>query len=177
MTPGAQPPFGLKMLGPVLMRYGSPEQQQRFLPRIRSGADWWCQGYSEPGAGSDLAALKTRAERDGSHYVINGQKVRNTGGQHGDWIFCLVRTDSTRRAQQGISFVLVDMRSPGITVRPARLLDGTFEVNEIWFDRVRVPIENRVAAENEGWACAKFLLGQERTSSAGVGGSRREPRS
>jgi len=171
-----QLPFGLKMVAPVLMRYGSPAQRERFLPRILSGEDWWCQGYSEPGSGSDLASLKTRARREGGEYVINGQKAWNTRGQHADWIFCLVRTDPGRKAQQGISFVLVDMRSPGITVRPTRLLDGTFEVNEIWFDNVRVPVENRVGEENEGWTYAKYLLGHERTNIAGVGGSRRELR-
>jgi len=168
-----QLPFGIKMVAPVLMRYGSAEQQQRFLPRILSGADWWCQGYSEPGAGSDLAALKTRAERDGDSYVVNGQKVWNTLGQFADWIFCLVRTDPSAKAQRGISFLLIDMKSPGIKVRQTRLLDGTDEVNEIWFDNVRVPVANRIGEENEGWTCAKFLLGHERASIAGIGASQR----
>lgn len=169
-----QLPFGLKMVAPVLQRYGTPEQQQRFLPGILEGRDWWCQGYSEPGSGSDLASLKTRARRDGDHYVVDGQKVWNTLGQHADWIFCLVRTDPEAKPQKGISFLLIDMRTPGITVRPTRLLDGSDEVNEVWFDGVRVPVGNRVGAENEGWTCAKYLLGHERTNIAGIGASRRE---
>ena len=168
--------FGIKMVAPVLMRYGSPEQQRRFLPRILAAEDWWCQGYSEPGSGSDLASLKMKAERDGDEYVLNGQKVWNTLGQFADWIFCLVRTDATGKPQKGISFLLVDMKSPGITVRPTRLLDGTFEVNEIWFDNVRVPVGNRVGEENQGWTYAKFLLGHERTNIAGIGACRRELR-
>ncbi|MEO7916685.1 MAG: acyl-CoA dehydrogenase family protein, partial [Dokdonella sp.] len=166
--------FGLKMVAPVLMRFGSPEQQQRFLPRIVDASEWWCQGYSEPGAGSDLSSLRMRAERDGDDYVLNGQKAWNTLGQFADWIFCLVRTDPAAKPQRGISFVLVDMKSPGITVRPTRLLDGSHEVNEIWFDDVRIPVSNRVGAENEGWTYAKFLLGHERTNIAGVGASQRE---
>ena len=168
--------FGIKMVAPVLMRYGSPEQQRRFLPRILAAEDWWCQGYSEPGSGSDLASLKMKAERDGDEYVLNGQKVWNTLGQFADWIFCLVRTDAAGKPQKGISFLLVDMKSPGITVRPTRLLDGTFEVNEIWFDNVRVPVGNRVGEENQGWTYAKFLLGHERTNIAGIGACRRELR-
>jgi len=172
-------PFGLKMVAPVIMAFGSPEQQQRFLPRIISGEDWWCQGYSEPGAGSDLASLKTRAERrtdaDGEHYVVNGQKTWNTLGQYADWIFCLVRTDpNAPKQQQGISFLLIDMKTPGITVRPIITLDGAHEVNEIWFENVRVPVENRIGEENRGWTYAKFLLGHERTNIAGVGASKRE---
>ncbi len=165
--------FGIKMIGPVLIRYGTPAQQQQFLPGVLSGIDWWCQGYSEPGSGSDLASLRMQAVRDGDHYVLNGQKIWNTLGQFADWIFCLVRTDSGGKPQRGISFVLVDMRSPGITVRPTRLLDGTYEVNEIWFDNVRVPVANRIGEENEGWTCAKFLLGHERTNIAGIGPSKR----
>jgi hypothetical protein len=168
--------FGVKMVAPVLMRYGSPEQQQRFLPRILSGEDWWCQGYSETGSGSDLASLKMKAERDGDDYVLNGSKVWNTLGQFADWIFCLVRTDSSGKPQKGISFLLIDMKSPGIGVRPTRLLDGTYEVNEIRFDSVRVPVSNRVGEENAGWTYAKFLLGHERTNIAGVGMSKRELR-
>jgi alkylation response protein AidB-like acyl-CoA dehydrogenase len=168
-----QLPFGLRMLAPVLMKFGNPAQQQHFLPRILSGADWWCQGYSEPGAGSDLASLKTQASRDGAHYVVNGQKCWNTLGQHADWIFCLVRTDAAAKPQRGISLLLIDMHSPGITVRPTRLLDGTCEVNEIFLQDVRVPVENRVGDENAGWTYAKFLLGHERTGIAGVGASRR----
>ena len=170
----AQLPFGLRMLGPVLIQYGSPEQQQRFLPRILSGDDWWCQGYSEPGAGSDLASLKTHAVRDGDHYVVNGQKCWNTLGQHADWMFCLARTDPAAKPQRGISMLLIDMKSKGITVRPTVLLDGSREVNEIWFDNVHVPIANRIGAENLGWTYAKFLLGHERANIAGVGTSKVE---
>ena len=172
----AQLAFGIKMVAPVLMRYGSLEQQNKFLPRILAAEDWWCQGYSEPGSGSDLASLKMKAERDGDVYVLNGQKVWNTLGHFADWIFCLVRTDSSAKPQKGISFVLVDMKTPGITVRPTKLLDGSFEVNEIWFDNVRVPMSNRVGDENEGWTYAKFLLGHERTNIAGIGWSKRELR-
>ena len=172
----AQLAFGVKMVAPVLMRFGSPEQQQYFLPRILAAEDWWCQGYSEPGSGSDLASLKMKAERDGDEYVLNGQKVWNTLGQFADWIFCLVRTDSSGKPQKGISFLLIDMKTPGITVRPTRLLDGTHEVNEIWFDNVRVPVSNRVGEENQGWTYAKFLLGHERTNIAGIGASWRELR-
>ena len=172
-------PFGLKMVAPVIMAFGSAEQQQRFLPRILSGEDWWCQGYSEPGAGSDLASLKTRAERrtdsNGEHYIVNGQKTWNTLGQHASWIFCLVRTDPTAvKQQQGISFLLIDMKTSGISVRPIITLDGAHEVNEVWFENVRVPVENRIGEENRGWTYAKFLLGHERTNIAGVGASKRE---
>jgi alkylation response protein AidB-like acyl-CoA dehydrogenase len=168
-------PFGLRMVGPVIMAFGNAEQQQRFLPRILSGDDWWCQGYSEPGSGSDLASLKTRAERQGDHYIVNGQKTWNTMGQHANWIFCLVRTDpNAPKPQQGISFLLIDMRSPGITVRPIITLDGAHEVNEVWFENVKVPVENRIGEENKGWTYAKFLLGHERTSIAGIGSSKRE---
>jgi len=168
-------PFGLRMVGPVIMAFGNSEQQKRFLPRILSGEDWWCQGYSEPGAGSDLASLKTRAERRGDHYIVNGQKTWNTLGQHADWIFCLVRTDpNAAKPQQGISFLLIDMKTPGITVRPIVTLEGAHEVNEVWFENVRVPIENLIGEENKGWTYAKFLLGHERTSIAGIGSSKRE---
>ena len=157
------------------MAFGTPTQQQRFLPRILSGEDWWCQGYSEPGAGSDLASLKTRAERQGDHYVVNGQKTWTTLGQYADWIFCLVRTDpNAPKQQQGISFLLIDMKTPGITVRPIITLDGAHEVNEVWLENVKVPVENLVGEENKGWTYAKFLLGHERTSIAGVGASKRE---
>jgi alkylation response protein AidB-like acyl-CoA dehydrogenase len=169
-----QLPFGLKMVGPVIMTFGSSAQKQRFLPRIISGQDWWCQGYSEPGAGSDLASLKTQAEKRGDHFVVNGQKTWITLAQYADWIFCLVRTDPAAKAQAGISFLLVDMKSPGVTVRPIVTMDGRHEVNEVWFDDVRVPIENLVGEENRGWTYAKFLLGHERTNIAGVGGSKRE---
>jgi alkylation response protein AidB-like acyl-CoA dehydrogenase len=168
-------PFGLKMVAPVIMAFGSPEQQKRFLPRILSADDWWCQGYSEPGSGSDLASLKTRAERQGDYYIVNGQKTWTTLGQHADWIFCLVRTDpNAPKPQQGISFLLIDMKSPGITVRPIITMDGAHEVNEVWFENVKVPVENRVGEENKGWTYAKFLLGHERTNIAGVGASKRE---
>ena len=170
----AQLSFGVKMLAPVLMQFGTAEQQQYFLPRILSGEHWWCQGYSEPGAGSDLASLKTQAVREADYYLVNGQKAWNTLGQYADWIFCLVRTEPNVKPQRGISFLLIDMRSAGITVRPTTLLDGTQEVNEIWFDHVRVPVTNRVGEENQGWTYAKFLLGHERTNIAGVGPSRRE---
>jgi alkylation response protein AidB-like acyl-CoA dehydrogenase len=167
-------PFGLKMVGPVIMRFGNAAQQKRFLPRILSGEDWWAQGYSEPGSGSDLASLKTRAERKGDRYVVNGQKTWITLAQHADWIFVLVRTDPAAKQQAGISFLLVDMKSKGVTVRPITLLDGSHEVNEVWFEEVEVPVENLVGEENHGWTYAKFLLGHERTNIAGVGSSKRE---
>ncbi|MFD0911797.1 acyl-CoA dehydrogenase family protein [Ruegeria arenilitoris] len=162
-------PFGLSMLGPVLQKFGSKAQQDYFLPRILNGEHWWCQGYSEPGAGSDLASLKTRAVRDGDHYVVNGQKTWTTLAQYANWIFCLVRTDPEAKAQEGISFLLIDMNTPGIEVRPIVLLDGTPEVNEVFFDDVRVPVENLVGEENKGWTYAKYLLTHERTNIAGVG--------
>nr|WP_217372117.1 acyl-CoA dehydrogenase family protein [Ruegeria arenilitoris] len=162
-------PFGLSMLGPVLQKFGSKAQQDYFLPRILNGEHWWCQGYSEPGAGSDLASLKTRAVRDGDHYVVNGQKTWTTLAQYANWIFCLVRTDPEAKAQEGISFLLIDMNTPGIKVRPIVLLDGTPEVNEVFFDDVRVPVENLVGEENKGWTYAKYLLTHERTNIAGVG--------
>jgi len=170
--------FGLRMLAPVLMAFGSPVQQQRYLPKIMSAEEWWCQGYSEPGAGSDLASLKTRAELirngRGDHYLVNGQKTWTTLGQHADWIFCLVRTDPEAKAQRGISFLLIDMKSPGITVRPIITLDGAHEVNEVWFEDVQVPAENLVGTESQGWTYAKFLLGHERTNIAGIGIAKRE---
>ena len=162
-------PFGLNMLGPVLIAFGSKEQQAHYLPRILDGTDWWCQGYSEPGAGSELASLKTRAVRDGNEWVINGQKTWTTLGQHADWIFCLCRTDPEAKQQSGISFILVDMKTPGIEVRPIKLIEGGHEVNEVFFTDVRVPIENLVGEENKGWTIAKFLLTHERTGIAGVG--------
>jgi alkylation response protein AidB-like acyl-CoA dehydrogenase len=166
-------PFGINMVGPVIYTFGTPGQKARFLPRILSGEDWWCQGYSEPGAGSDLASLRTRAERDGDHYVVNGQKTWTTLAQHADWGFFLVRTDPAAKPQEGISFLLIDMKSPGITVRPIITLDGGHEVNEVWLENVRVPVENRVYEENKGWTCAKFLLAHERTGIAGVARSKR----
>ncbi len=162
-------PFGVMMLGPVLMKFGTPEQQKTILPRIIDGSDWWCQGYSEPGAGSDLASLKTRAIRDGEDYIINGQKTWTTLGQHANKIFCLVRTSTEGKPQEGISFVLVDLATPGIEMRPIRLIEGGCEVNEVFFTDVRVPVANRVGAENQGWTIAKYLLGHERSNIAGVG--------
>ncbi|AFK63396.1 acyl-CoA dehydrogenase [Advenella kashmirensis WT001] len=167
-----QLPFGLKMVAPVIQRYGSKEQQERFLPRILSGQDWWCQGYSEPGAGSDLASLKTTAVRDGDDYIVNGQKTWTTLAQHADWIFCLVRTNPEVRKQEGISFLLIDMKTPGITVRPIIMLDDGHEVNEVWLENVRVPAANLIGEENKGWTYAKFLLGHERTNIARVGRSK-----
>lgn len=162
-------PFGIAMLGPVLQQFGSKAQQDHWLPRILDGTDWWCQGYSEPGAGSDLAGLRTRAERDGDHYVVTGQKTWTTLGQHANMIFCLVRTSDTGKKQEGISFLLIDMTSPGVSLRPILLLDGTAEVNEVWFDNVRVPVENLVGEQDKGWTYAKYLLTHERTNIAGVG--------
>jgi alkylation response protein AidB-like acyl-CoA dehydrogenase len=167
-------PFGLKMVAPVIMAFGSPAQQTRFLPKILSGEEWWCQGYSEPGAGSDLASLRTRAVREADHYIVTGQKTWNTLGQYADWIFCLTRTDPQAKQQAGITFLLIDMKTAGVSVRPIALLDGAREVNEIWFDNVRVPIENRIGEENRGWTYAKFLLGHERTNIAGIGVAKRE---
>ncbi|MES2759809.1 MAG: acyl-CoA dehydrogenase family protein [Pseudomonadota bacterium] len=167
-------PFGVNMVAPVIMAFGSQAQKDHFLPRILSCEDWWCQGYSEPGAGSDLASLKTTAVRDGDHYIVNGQKTWTTLAQHADMIFCLVRTDSGVRKQEGISFLLMDMHAPGITVRPIIMLDEDHEVNEVFFDNVRVPVENRVGQENKGWTYAKYLLGHERTGIAAVGRSKRE---
>ena len=174
---GAPPllPFGLAMCGPVLIRFGTPAQKQRFLPRIYRGDDFWCQGYSEPGSGSDLASLKTRAVRDGDDYVVTGQKTWTTLAHYGDWIFCLVRTGSAAdKKQEGISFLLIDMKSPGITVRPLYLMDGGHEVNEVFLDEVRVPVENRVHDEGAGWTVAKYLLSHERLNTARIGTSRRE---
>ena len=173
------PPFGPAMCASVLHRFGTPVQKRRFLPRIRNGDDFWVQGYSEPGAGSDLAALKMRAERKstnaGDSYHVTGQKIWTTLGHYGDWIFCLVRTDPTaEKRQEGISFLLIDMATPGITVRPLILMDGGHEVNEIFFDDVVVPAENLVHEENKGWTVAKYLLGHERMGSGNVGASRRE---
>lgn len=167
-------PFGPVMVAPVIMAFGSPEQQQRHLPGIMSGEVWWSQGYSEPGSGSDLASVKTRAERRGDKYIVNGQKTWTTLGQYGDWIFCLVRTDPTVKPQAGISFLLIDMKSPGVTVRPIIMLDGEHEVNEVFFDNVEVPAENLVGEENKGWTYAKYLLAHERTNIADVNRAKRE---
>ncbi len=162
-------PFGIKMLGPVLQKFGTPEQQAEYLPRILDGRDWWCQGYSEPGAGSDLASLKTRADRDGAHYIVNGQKTWTTLGQYANRIFCLVRTKFDGKPQEGISFLLIDLDQPGVEMRPIRLIEGGYEVNEVFFTDVRVPVANRVGEENMGWTIAKYLLGHERTNIAGTG--------
>ena len=167
-------PFGPVMVAPVIMAFGNAEQQQRFLPGIASGEVWWSQGYSEPGSGSDLASLKTRAERVGNHYIVNGQRTWAALGQFGEWIFCLVRTSSEGKPQTGISFLLIDMKSPGVSVRPIRLLDGECEVNEVWFDNVTVPAENLIGQENKGWDYAKYLLAHERTNIADVNRAKRE---
>jgi len=164
-----QMPFGLSMVGPVIQAFGSPEQKARFLPRIITMEDWWCQGYSEPGAGSDLASLKTRAERRGDKYIVNGQKIWTSFAHYANWIFCLVRTASDVKPQEGISFLLIDMNTPGITVRPIKTLDGSYDVNEVFFENVEVPVENLVGEENKGWTCAKFLLVHERSNIAGIG--------
>ena len=169
-------PFGIKMVGPVIIKYGNAQQQARFLPRILRGDDWWCQGYSEPGAGSDLAALKTRAEPAGDHYLVNGAKIWTTHAQHADWMFCLVRTEVSTRRQDGISFLLVDMKSPGVTVRPIVSIDGVHSLNEVFFEDVRVPVAQRIGEQNKGWAVAKSLLAHERTAIAGVGDSKRQLR-
>ena len=164
-----QLPFGLSMLGPVLMKFGTPGQLARYLPRILDLQDWWCQGYSEPGAGSDLASLKTRAERRGDVYVVNGQKTWTTLAHYANMFFCLVRTNAEGKPQQGISFLLIDMKTPGLEVRPIRTLDQGADVNEVFLDNVEVPVENLVGEEHRGWAIAKYLLGHERTNIAGIG--------
>ncbi len=171
---GVPPPlaFNTSMVGPVIAEFGSDAQKRRFLPGAANLDDWWCQGFSEPGAGSDLASLRTTARRDGDAYVVNGQKTWTTLAQYADWIFCLVRTDPAAKKQEGISFVLIEMKTPGITVRPIQTLDGGHEVNEVFFDDVRVPAENLVGEENKGWDYAKFLLGNERTGIARVGVSK-----
>ncbi|KMO10115.1 acyl-CoA dehydrogenase [Methylobacterium indicum] len=168
--------FGVYMVGPVIAQFGNEAQKKHFLPRIANIDDWWCQGFSEPGSGSDLASLKTKAVREGDHYIVNGQKTWTTLGQYADWIFCLVRTDATVKKQEGISFLLIDMKTPGITVRPIQTIDGGHEVNEVFFDDVKVPVENLVGQENKGWDYAKFLLGNERTNIARVGVSKQRIR-
>ena len=171
-------PFGPVMVAPVIMAFGNAEQHKRFLPGIASGEVWWSQGYSEPGAGSDLASLKCKAElvKDGrgDKYIVNGQKTWTTLGQYGEWIFCLVRTSNEGKPQTGISFLLIDMKSPGISVRPIVLMDGEPEVNEVWFDNVEVPAENLIGEENKGWTYAKHLLAHERTNIADVNRAKRE---
>ena len=171
--PAPQPlAFGVNMVGPVIYTFGNEAQKKRFLPAIANLDDWWCQGFSEPGAGSDLASLRTRAVRDGDHYIVNGQKTWTTLAQYADWIFCLVRTNTEAKKQQGISFLLIDMKTPGIEVRPIITIDGGREINEVFFTDVHVPIENLVGEENKGWDYAKFLLGNERTNIARVGMSK-----
>ena len=168
------PPLGFNanMVGPVIAQFGSDAHKKQFLPATANLDIWWCQGFSEPGAGSDLASLRTTAVRDGEHYVVNGQKTWTTLAQYADWIFCLVRTNTQVKKQEGISFLLIDMKSPGVSVRPIQTIDGGVEVNEVWFDEVRVPVENLVGEENKGWDYAKFLLGNERTGIARVGVSK-----
>jgi len=166
-------PFGVNMVAPVIMAFGSEEQKAHYLPRILACEDWWCQGYSEPGSGSDLASVRTKAVRDGDHYIVNGHKTWTTLAQHADWIFCLVRTDPSAKPQAGISFLLIDMKSPGVSVRPIITIDGSHEVNDVFLEDVRVPAENLIGEENKGWTYAKFLLGNERTSMAGIGRSTR----
>lgn len=167
-------PFGIQMVGPVIMAFGDEAQKKRFLPRILSGEDVWCQGYSEPGAGSDLAGLRTRAARNGDGYAVSGQKTWTSYAHWADMIFCLVRTSGEGKPQEGISFLLIDMKSPGVTVRPIVTIGGKHEVNDVFFDDVRVPMGNRVGEENRGWTYAKYLLRFERAGSADVGTQRRQ---
>ena len=161
--------FNVGMLGPVLMKFGTPAQCDHFLPRLANLDIWFCQGFSEPGSGSDLASLRTAARREGDHYIVNGQKIWTTTAHLADWVFALVRTDTEARKQEGISFLLIDLRTPGITIRPIHSIDGEHHLNEVFFDEVRVPVGNLVGQENKGWDYAKFLLGNERTSAAPVG--------
>ena len=173
MAPAPAPlAFGVSMVGPVIYTFGNEAQKKHYLPRIANVDDWWCQGFSEPGSGSDLASLKTKAERKGDKYIINGQKTWTTLAQYADMIFCLCRTDPAAKKQSGISFILIDMKSKGITVRPIQTIDGGHEVNEVFLDDVEVPVENLVGEENKGWDYAKFLLGNERTGIARVGVSK-----
>ncbi len=169
-------PFGLSMVAPVIMAFGSEAQKAHYLPRILSSEDWWCQGYSEPGSGSDLASLATKAVPDGEDYIVTGQKTWTTLAQYADMIFCLVRTSTDSKPQEGISFLLIDMHTPGIEVKPIRTMDGGAEINDVFFDQVRVPQANRIGEENKGWTYAKFLLGHERTGIAAIGRSRQELR-
>jgi alkylation response protein AidB-like acyl-CoA dehydrogenase len=166
-------PFGLKMVGPLISAFGTDEQKERFLPPILSSDEWWCQGYSEPGSGSDLASLKTRAVLDGDEYVVNGAKIWTSYAQFADWIFCLVRTNSDGRKQDGITFLLIDMNTPGIKVNPIESIDGHHSLNEVEFNDVRVPVSNRIGEEDKGWTYAKALLAHERTAIAGVADSKR----
>ena len=161
-------PFGLNMVGPVIYTFGNEEQKKKFLPDILEFNTWWCQGYSEPGSGSDLASLKTKAVRDGDHYIVNGSKTWTTLAQNADWIFCLVRTETTQKKQEGISFLLIDMKTEGIEVKPIITIDGDHEVNSVFFTDVKVPAENLIGEEGKGWTYAKFLLAHERFGIAGV---------
>ncbi|MBL6455735.1 acyl-CoA dehydrogenase family protein [Belnapia sp. T6] len=162
--------FNITMIGPVLIQFGTEEQKRRFLPRAANLDDWWCQGFSEPGAGSDLASLRTAAKREGDHYVVNGQKIWTSTAHHADWCFCLVRTNpQAAKRQEGISFLLIDMKTPGVEVRPIISIDGSHHLNEVFFTDVRVPVENLVGEENKGWNVAKYLLGNERTGIARLG--------
>ena len=167
-------PFGVNMVAPVIIAFGSAEQKAYYLPRILNCDDWWCQGYSEPGSGSDLASLTTKAERDGDDYIVNGAKTWTTMAQHANMIFCLVRTDFDAKQQEGISFLLIDMNAPGVEVRPIKTMDGGHEINTVTFDNVRVPVENRVGEENKGWTYAKYLLGHERNGIAAIGRSKHQ---
>jgi alkylation response protein AidB-like acyl-CoA dehydrogenase len=167
-------PFGVTMVGPVIIAFGSEEQKNLYLPKILTSEDWWCQGYSEPGSGSDLASLKTKAIRDGDDYIVNGSKTWTSFAQFADMIFCLVRTSTEGKKQSGISFLLIDMNSPGIDVRPIKTMDGGVEINQVFFDNVRVPFKNLVGKENHGWDYAKYLLGHERTGTADIGQSRNQ---
>ena len=169
-------PFGLAMVAPVIMAFGDAAQKEHYLPRILSSEDWWCQGYSEPGAGSDLASLTTKAVADGTDYIVSGAKTWPTLAQYADMIFCLVRTSTEGKPQKGITFLLIDMHSPGVSVRPIRTLDGGQEINDVFLDEVRVPQANRIGEENKGWTYAKFLLGLERTGIAAIGRSKQELR-
>ncbi|MEQ8396917.1 acyl-CoA dehydrogenase family protein [Thalassobaculum sp.] len=169
-------PFGVTMVAPVIMAFGTQAQKDRYLPRILRSDDWWCQGYSEPGSGSDLASLRTKAVRDGDHYVVTGQKTWTTLAQHADMMFTLVRTSDSGKQQEGITFLLIDMKSPGITVQPITTIDGSAEINNVFLDDVRVPVGNRIGEEGKGWTYAKYLLGHERTSIAAVGRSKAQLR-
>lgn len=171
---GVPPPLGfnVNMNGPVIIQFGTDAQKKRFLPRMAALDDWWCQGFSEPGSGSDLASLKTTAVRQGDHYVVNGQKIWTTLAQHADWMFCLARTDPSAKKQLGISYLVFSMKTPGVTLRPIKLIDGSVEVNEVFFDDVKVPVDQLIGEENRGWDCAKFLLGNERFGIARVGVSK-----
>ena len=166
-------PFGLKMVGPVIYTFGTQEQKDRFLPEILSSDHWWCQGYSEPGAGSDLASLTTSADYAGANYLVNGRKIWTSLAQYADWIFCLVRTSKGARKQEGISFLLIDMSSPGITVKPIITIDGQHSLNEVLFENVSVPVENLIGEQDKGWTYAKALLAHERTNMAEVADSKR----